>query len=292
MGFIVGLGLAGFLIVVVFFAKLSSLEPAMRTAVIGIRIIFGICTILCLWWWNYEQKKDGRNFLGDLKLNNETFVGRWKASYKHDLSDYETMISFYPDSTFYSSQYTKTGKWEYQSEHEKMSLFFDLGDIVMFKFNKMVSGELHADEGTLIKVSNTPESKENVAKAVALFDERIKREQQEEKNAEEKPKKEIPTEAENEISSSDIEGKWSLKIVTAGGGLTNEQGIFEFNKDGSGVHDTETTISFKLNRGKKRFTVSMPDKVISLNIKSYDGEVLIGYPNEEPDNKYVFTKAL
>lgn len=278
MGFFIGLGLAGFTIVLVFFTKLTSLDPRVRAAVIGVRIILLLCVLFGVWWWNYDQKKDGRDFFGDLKINRYMLIGQWRTSYTTtEDKEFSTIFSLYPDSTLYDANDESKGKWQYDARNEKLYLYFDniVAELYFDTFDgtKITTSN---SNGQLIKVSNVPENLASLKKSAPKPPQNIQVEKLEVAQA----------------SNSYLEGQWSLKMVSASGVLTDDLGVYNLNKDGTGTYNDETPIKYKLDQTKQRFTISRPDEVIVLNIKSYDKEVLIGYPNEEPDHKYIFTKGL
>lgn len=173
IAFFIGLGVAGFALVVVFLAKLSSLEPGLRNAVLGVRIILAICLILGIWWWNGKQKSSGRTFFGDLKFDKQMLIGEWRTDYLYDKENdivLPSFYSFYPDSTFYYNVDHVEGKWIYKDEEERLYLFKSLGktqEIQLKRFDGFVLEIEDINDGStrkLFKEKNVPHGREDAKK--------------------------------------------------------------------------------------------------------------------------------
>lgn len=276
MHFVIGLGLSGILIVLIFFVKLRSLSPYLRMAVIGIRIILALSILLFIYLLNGFEDKRGRDLFGNLVLSEKNIIGQWRAYYFFQVgTEFNTTFSFYPDGTFYSNKCRCKGKWIYNEKNETLYLHYQ-SVTNKFSFSTFDGVKIGTtDNGEFIKINDTPASQDDIKKIEALN----KQEEEEKENN----KKEL---------YSKIEGRWSLKLVRSNGSLTDDLGIYILKNNGSGIFNDKTNITYKLDLNKQTFTVSRPDEVIFLNIISYDGTVLIGHPNEEPENKYVFSKSL
>jgi hypothetical protein len=268
--FLGALGAVGLFITLIFLTKLRSLNPALKAAVIGVRIILFIIFIFIIFILYAWRDGQGQGFFGNIKedLTNESIIGKWEVKYGlENGSIHQTSLYFYSDSSFYDSYANWKGKWKIDPSKDKLVLSYDnyKNEFKILGFNgeKIITDS----QGEFLKIED------NLPDINSLIKNKTVQEQQATK------------------SLDKMEGNWGLKLVQGTGISIQNLGVYYFDGYGGGKHENRI-INYKLDLNKKRFTISDSNEVILLNIKSFDEELLIGYPNEEPDNKYVLAKSL
>lgn len=277
MSFLFGLGAAGFALVLIFFVNPSSLTPVLRAAVIGARIIIGLCVAFIIYWIKHDNNAVGKDLFGNLMIDREILIGQWETSYQtKDNTEFKTIFSFYPDSSFYSSIYGSTGKWSYKDN--TLTISYDGGSIPdQFKLysyiDRTIAGKYSAN---FFKISNTPETEANIAEANRLRQERNRVN-------------------DKKYAGINLEGTWGFKSIQYDGAFIENLGAYELSKNGEGTYidgSFSGDVKYKLDKSKKRFTLTKSDKIFSLKVQSFDGEILVGFADGEPKTQYVLSKAL
>lgn len=276
MGYLIGLGVIGLAISLIFFTRLKSLNPYLRASILGIRVLLigSIFFIIVIFGGGYyvTSLKPGQNVFGGLRedLAKESIIGKWDIEYQNEEDIlYRSEYHFYTNGIVYDRYGKVKGKWSLDIDNKILTMHME-------HWSKSYSYNIEGFDGSQIttngrswftKFSDTPENLD------VLLKEDIKR------------------------PADELIGTWDLKKIE--GSLDYHLGIYQFDGYGLGSHTSEDEskkenipVKYKLELRKNLIRIMHPDKVILLNIKSFNDNVLIGYPNEEPETKYILSKGL
>ena len=110
--FLIELAFVGLFFIVVFFVKLSSAPPALKAAIIGVRIILALSILGAGIYYgkkylddiNHQEQEAQKKKEVLEKLKISSFIGTWASNRDGLHPELNRILNFYDDSTFTDSQ--------------------------------------------------------------------------------------------------------------------------------------------------------------------------------------------